>query len=346
MALATVIWISVKAGGESASFFRSPATVSGSTRAWLWLSSLTSVTGGYSTLAVNIADFSRFSKNSKDPWWQLPIIPFMKTIVGIMGVISASAAKQIYGEALWNPLDIVNKWQGSPGGRAAAFFCGCIWLLAQVSVNISANAVSFANDITTIAPKWFNIRRGTVFAALVGGWALYPWIILASATAFLNFMSAYAIFMAPIAGILSTDYWIVKRRKYDVPALYDPHGIYRFGWGGNWRALVTTLVVICPLLPALGHKATPQKVAISEGLQQLFSFNWIYGFVTSICLYYMLNLFFPHRPTLIERVVPGYQYTVDGVDEDTESQGSRERQDNKDKPGLFRAKEVPNAAVA
>jgi NCS1 family nucleobase:cation symporter-1 len=31
--------------------------------------------------------------------------------------------------------------------------------------------------------------------------------------------------MAPIAGIMLTDYWFVKERKIDVPALYDPEGI-------------------------------------------------------------------------------------------------------------------------
>jgi cytosine/uracil/thiamine/allantoin permease len=39
-------------------------------------------------------------------------------------------------------------------------------------------------------------------------------------------MSAYAVFMAPIADIMLTDYWFVKRRKVDVPALYDSEGIY------------------------------------------------------------------------------------------------------------------------
>lgn len=42
MVLAMTIWISVKAGGGSSDFFHEPATVSGSTRAWLWLSSLVS----------------------------------------------------------------------------------------------------------------------------------------------------------------------------------------------------------------------------------------------------------------------------------------------------------------
>lgn len=50
VALGTVIWIAAK-GSNSGAFFTQPPTVHGSERAWLWLSTLTSVTGGFSTIA-------------------------------------------------------------------------------------------------------------------------------------------------------------------------------------------------------------------------------------------------------------------------------------------------------
>jgi NCS1 family nucleobase:cation symporter-1 len=311
------IWVAMKAGGNGA-FFNEPPKIHGSERTWLWLSSLTSITGGYSTLAVNISDFSRFSNDPHAHYWQIPTIPLLKTLTALMGIISASAAQQIWGTPYWTPIQIIDKWQGTPGGRAAAFFCAAIWLLSQVSVNVSANAVSFANDITTIAPKWFNVRRGTILVSVVGSWALCPWIIVASGKAFLNFMSAYAIFMAPMAGILFTDYWIVKGRKYDVPALYDPRGIYRFGgYGTNWRAVVATFVTIVPLLPALANKVNP-KIHLATGLKNLFTVNWLYGFFLSIALYYFLNLFFPDKESLISKVVTGFEY-VEGIEVATES---------------------------
>jgi NCS1 family nucleobase:cation symporter-1 len=311
------IWVAMKAGGNGA-FFNEPPKIHGSERTWLWLSSLTSITGGYSTLAVNISDFSRFSNDPHAHYWQIPTIPLLKTLTALMGIISASAAQQIWGTPYWTPIQIIDKWQGTPGGRAAAFFCATIWLLSQVSVNVSANAVSFANDITTIAPKWFNVRRGTILVSVVGSWALCPWIIVASGKAFLNFMSAYAIFMAPMAGILFTDYWIVKGRKYDVPALYDPRGIYRFGgYGTNWRAVVATFVTIVPLLPALANKVNP-KIHLATGLKNLFTVNWLYGFFLSIALYYFLNLFFPDKESLISKVVTGFEY-VEGIEVATES---------------------------
>jgi nucleobase:cation symporter-1, NCS1 family len=108
---------------------------------------LTIFSGGFSTLAVNIPDFSRFAKKPGHQVWQLPFIPLFMIIISILGIVSASATKSLYGKVLWQPLDIVGTWQTSPGGRAAAFFCAALWCLAQICVNISANAISFGNGI-------------------------------------------------------------------------------------------------------------------------------------------------------------------------------------------------------
>lgn len=51
---------------------------------------------------------------------------------------------------------------------------------------------------------------------------MVPWKILATAAGFLNFMSAYSVFLGPIAAILVWDFWWVHGMKYDVVALYQP----------------------------------------------------------------------------------------------------------------------------
>jgi hypothetical protein len=83
--------------------------------------------------------------------------------------------------------------------RAARFFAAFSFALAALGVNISANSLSAANDLMALMPRYVNIRRGQLLTALIC-WALVPWKILASAGSFLNFMSAYAIFLGPIAG--------------------------------------------------------------------------------------------------------------------------------------------------
>lgn len=163
-----------------------------------------------------------------------------------------------------------------------------------------------------------------------------PWIIIASAKALLSFMSGYACFLAPVAGILasgtsepngrvwsvantSLDYWIVKRRRYDVPALYNPDGIYKYSYGTNWRALVTTIVVVGPLLPGMAHKISPDTVKIGPGLEKLFSFNWLYGFLLSIVMYVGFHIAVPDRQTTIPVVIHGTPMVMEGVAMDIES---------------------------
>lgn len=102
-----------------------------------------------------------------------------------------------------------------------------------------------------------------MIAAVIAGWVLVPWKILSSASTFLAFMGGYSVFLAPIAGILVADYWLVKKQHYDIPALYDPFGRYRFSGplpGCNWRAFVgTSSTLLCvisirlPSLPFLGR---------------------------------------------------------------------------------------------
>ena len=116
--------------------------------------------------------------------------------MAIVGVVVASAGYMIYNEYVWDPIVIIDSWEG-PGGRAAAFFAGISWVIAQICVNMSATVISGANDLANLFPKWFNIRRGSIFITIIGGWAMVPWKILHSASSLLSFMGSLGIFLAP-----------------------------------------------------------------------------------------------------------------------------------------------------
>jgi NCS1 family nucleobase:cation symporter-1 len=308
-AIATMAWCVHKAGGSGALFDLKPE-VSGSTKAYLWLSCMSSVTGSWATLACNIPDFSRYARTSKGQFIQLPFLPLIFTVCGVLGIVTTSATKIIYGEFLWNPLDIISHWLDSGHrGRAAAFFAATSWYIAQVGTNITANSISAANDLTVLFPRWVNIERGCMIAAVVGGWVIVPWKILSSASTFLSFMSGYAVFLAPIAGILASDFWLVKHQHIDVPALYNPYGRYSYWKGINWRALLAFLVSVAPNLPGLASSidsaSTVKTVHISSGAQNLYTFDWLFGFVTSIFLYTFLSKLFPARESMIPHTIYG-----------------------------------------
>lgn len=274
---------------------------------------MSSVSGSWSTLACNIPDFSRYAKSTRAQFVQLPFLPFIQTLGALVGIIGTSATGVIYGELIWNPITIHQKWleTGTSGARAAAFFCCAAWFLSQMATNITANSISAANDLTVLFPRYLNIRRGCVVAAVVGGWIFVPWRILKSASNFLTFMSGYAIFLAPIAGILCSDYWIVKRQHIDVPALYDPAGRYRYWKGINWRALLAFLTALTPNIPGLAAAVSKaggsSTVYISVGARHLYTFDWLFGFTTSIFVYVCLSLLFPDQDSLVSHTI----YTLD-----------------------------------
>jgi len=97
----------------------------------------------------------------------------------------------------------------------------------------------------------------------------------------------------------------------------------------NWRSLVILVLVIVPMLPALAHKVTPNNVHIPIALSNLFSINWLYGFFASCILYYVLNVAFPDRGTLITHTITGDAEVVEGVDSSNASTDEASRQAEK-----------------
>ena len=281
---------------------------------------MSSVTGSWCTLACNIPDFSRYARSSKGQYIQLPILPAIFTMCAVVGIVTTSATQIIYGKLIWNPLMIIEKWLANGhGGRAAAFFAATSWYIAQVGTNITANSISAANDLTVLFPRFINIKRGCIIAAIIGGWVLVPWKILKSANTFLAFMGGYAVFLAPIAGILASDYWLVKKQHIDVPALYNPDGRYRYWYGINWRALIAFCISVGPNLPGLAYSIAGDSVHIMTGAKNLYSFDWLFGFTTSIFLYTALSFLFPHRPSMVEHTIYGHDIVSGVSDEESAS---------------------------
>ena len=97
------------------------------------------------------------------------------TLASFIGMMVTSAGSVLYGKILWDPLQLIDQWDN----RAAAFFAAFSFLLTTLGTNISANSLSAANDMTVLFPRYINIRRGQVICAILAGWALAPWEILA-----------------------------------------------------------------------------------------------------------------------------------------------------------------------
>lgn len=293
--ISILVWSFAKTGGGP--IFAQRGTIHGSARSWAWLQCLSSVIGNYATLAVNIADFTRYARKPSDTYIQIIIIPFMFTLVGFMGIVATSAGEVLYGGLFWNPLQLIDNWDN----RAATFFTAFSFALATMGTNISANSLSAANDFSALFPRYVNIPRGSFLCALIGGWFCVPWLVLANATSFLTFMSGYTVFIAPIIGIMASDYWILHRCKVDVPSMYRPHGRYWYTYGINWRALIAMLLTVPPMLPGLAQAITPSVIA--GGTAHLYDISFLFGCFGGAGVYLLLSFLFPARETFLDEAI-------------------------------------------
>jgi NCS1 family nucleobase:cation symporter-1 len=213
-------------------------------------------------------------------------------------VISASASKPLYGEYIWDPLTLASKWT-SPAGRLGAFYCDLAWCIAQIGVNVSANVISVLNDLTSLIPKYINLRRAALLATLITSWVMVPWKIITGASSLISFMDSLGILVAPIIGISIADYWIVKRRRVEIATLYVPGGRYHYRAGVNWRAMLAMLCSVGPTMPGLAKNISPSLDI--GGAQYIADLIWYYGFIVSFLVYLAVSTIWPAEETLVEK---------------------------------------------
>lgn len=64
-----------------------------------------------------------------------------------------------------------------------------------------------------------------------------PWILLKSSNGFTSYPSAYSVFLSSIAGVMVTEYYVIRTGHYNVADLYATGGDtwYWYTYGLNLR---------------------------------------------------------------------------------------------------------------
>lgn len=71
------------------------------------------------------------------------------------------------------------------------------------------------------------------------GLVILPWNLYNSPAVIVYFLGGLGALLGPLFGVIIADYWLLRRTKVNVPALYteDPDGIYFYRNGFNPRAI-------------------------------------------------------------------------------------------------------------
>lgn len=242
----------------------------------VFVPSLTAMIGFWATLSLNMPDFTRFGRSQRDQLiGQVVALPTTMSVFAAMGVLITSATVIIYGEAIWDPVQLVSKFS-QPLVVAIAMFTAVV---ATLAVNIAANVVSPANDFANAFPRLIRFKTGGLITGLIGI-AMQPWKLLADPSGYIfTWLLGYSGGLGSIAGVLIADYWLVRRTHLVLEDLYLPDGAYRFAGGWNWRAVVATLAG-CAL--AWGGLVIP-------ALKPLYSYAWFVGFAVAGGVHWALS---------------------------------------------------------
>jgi NCS1 family nucleobase:cation symporter-1 len=235
---------------------------------------LTGMVGYWATLSLNIPDFTRYAKNQDAQIvGQAFGLPVAMTLYSFLGIACTSASSVIFGKPIWSPVELLGRFH-----QPWLAFLGLIALLiATLNVNIGANVVGPSNDFSNLAPKYISFRTGGLITGVLG-LAIMPWKLMASSHNYLGWLVDYSGLLGPVAGIMVADYFLVRRTKLDVDALYRRGGVYEYRNGFNGVALIALTVGI---VAALIGRFVPS-------LDALFKMAWFVGFFLSGGLYYAL----------------------------------------------------------
>ena len=245
---------------------------------------LTGMIGFWATLSLNIPDFSRYAVSQRDQIvGQALGLPLTMALYSFIGVAVTSATTIIYGETIWDPVDVLTRFT-NPVLLVVAMVALCI---ATLATNIAANVVSPANDFAHLAPRKISFRIGGLITGIVGI-VMMPWKLIADPSGYIfTWLIGYSALLGPIAGIMIADYFVVRRMVLNVPALYDPVGKYR-GW--NAAGFFALVLAVLPNVP--GFLVTVKLIApdkVPAFLVSSYSYAWFIGFAVAFIAYLVLR---------------------------------------------------------
>ncbi|GJE60953.1 NCS1 family nucleobase:cation symporter-1 [Methylobacterium trifolii] len=231
---ALAIWIVAQTGLSSLSLQLGPPA-EGSTLKHIANASML-IVAYFAALLLNFGDFSRFARDEKAmKVGNFLGLPVNFIVFAIITVVVTAGTVKVFGEAIMDPVAIVERI-GNPWVVALG---SITFIVATMGINIVANFVSPAYDISNLHPEKIDFRLGGLITSILSV-LVCPWLFVQSPQAITVFVSIFGAILGPMFGIMVADYYIVKRQQVVLEDLYTmaPNGSLYFEGGWNRKALI------------------------------------------------------------------------------------------------------------
>ena len=236
---------------------------------------MTAMVGFWATLSLNIPDFTRFARSQRDQivGQALGLLTTMP-LFAFIGLAVTSATVILYGEAIWNPVDLLSRLTAESGSPVLGIIALVAVLVATLTTNIAANVVAPANSFSALRPRRVSFRLGGLIAGLIGI-GIFPWKLL---DRYQTWLISYSGLLGAVAGVIVCDYVVVRRGRLSLPDLYAVDGPYAYAGGVNGRAMLALAAGVLAALAGLAHPA----------LRFLFDGAWFSAGAVAFLLYWWL----------------------------------------------------------
>jgi NCS1 family nucleobase:cation symporter-1 len=273
--LVLLFWITGKAGGLGPVLSTPSRFHSGPEFFKFFVPSLTAMVGFWSTVALNIPDFTRYATSQRaQALGQTLGLPTAMTLYSFIGVAVTSASAVLFGEPIWDPVVLIGRFNQP----LVALIALVAILIATLNTNVAANVVSPSNDFSNLNPRRISFRTGGLITGVVGV-LLMPWKLLSDYGSYITgWLVGYSGLLGPVAGVMVADYFIVRRRTLNVEDLYRRGGVYEYRSGFNPRAIWSLAAGVLVALIGL----------VEPALGWLYSYAWFVGFGVSAGVYVLL----------------------------------------------------------
>ncbi len=248
-----------------------------SSKIWSYLLWLTAMVGFWATMAISIADITRFTKTQRNQvMGQFIGLPGTMALFSFVGIFVTCAAVINFGDILvadqapWDPVSLLAKFSNP----VVVIIAQILMIIATLSTNIAANVIAPANAFSNVLPSKISFRTGGIIAAILGI-VVCPWWILNEISGLLIFVSG---FLGPVLAILLCDYFVIRKKTLSVNDLFKTDGAYTYSSGFNMAAMWALLGGVAIALIGL----------FVEQLSFLYTLSWFTGFAVAFVLYYLL----------------------------------------------------------
>lgn len=201
-----------------------------------WLYGISVAIGIFIMCAMGNNDYSRdcvVDENEKS-WWGMNKKYAASTLIGVIPFLTFFCLLGNCAVVLSGRTDVIVVFSEllMERSKVLAVIVDLFIVVAQFSTNTSANLMPSAYVACDFIPK-LSYKMGLILVAVLAvicqPWSYYDYFDFV--------MNLFTVFTGPAMSIMLVDYFVFRKRNYDVPQLYKKNGKYYYWHGVNMIAL-------------------------------------------------------------------------------------------------------------